>query len=66
MPRGIKKIDKVHQRIGRAKQKYPSVHHLYNISFTIDEATKTVTNMQWQKDLQKVEEANSQVGGIFS
>lgn len=22
---GIKKIDKVHQRIGRAKEKYPSV-----------------------------------------
>jgi hypothetical protein len=64
-PRGIKKVDKVHQRIGRAKQKYPSVHHLYNINFTIDEATKTVTSMQWQKDLQKVEEANSQVGVYF-
>ena len=64
-PRGIKKEDKVHQRIGRAKQKYPSVHHLYNISFTIDEANKTVTNMQWQKDLQKVAAANSQVGVYF-
>ena len=64
-PRGVKKVDKVHQRIGRAKQKYPSVHHLYNISFTIDEATKTVTNMQWQKDRQKVEEANSHVGVYF-
>ena len=64
-PRGVKKVDKVHQRIGRAKQKYPSVHHLYNISFTIDETTKTVTNMQWQKDIQKVEEANSHVGVYF-
>ena len=64
-PRGIKNVDKVHQRIGRAKQKYPSVHHLYNISFTIDEVTKTVTNMQWQKDRQKVEEANSHVGVYF-
>jgi len=64
-PRGIKNVDKVHQRIGRAKQKYPSVHHLYNISFTIDEVTKTVTNMQWQKDIQKVEEANSHVGVYF-
>lgn len=25
--RGIKKADKVQQRIGRAKQKYPSIHH---------------------------------------
>ena len=64
-PRGVKKVDKVHQRIGRAKQKYPSVHHLYNISFTIDEGTKTVTNMQWQKDIQKMEEANSHVGVYF-
>lgn len=63
--RGIKKVDKVHQRIGRAKQKYPSVHHLYNISFTTDDATKTVTNMQWQMDIQKVSEANSQVGVYF-
>jgi len=64
-PRGVKKVDKVHQRIGRAKQKYPSVHHLYKISFTIDEGTKTVTNIQWQKDIQKMEEANSHVGVYF-
>ena len=31
-PRGIKKVTKVQQRIGRAKQKYPSVHHLYIIN----------------------------------
>ena len=35
-PRGIKKADKVQQRIGRAKQKYPSIHHLYNITLDIE------------------------------
>lgn len=28
---GTKKLDKVHQRIGRLKQKYPSVHRYYDI-----------------------------------
>jgi len=28
---GTKKLDKVHERIGRLKQKYPSVHKYYNI-----------------------------------
>ena len=29
---GTKKIDKVHERIGRLKQKYPSVHRYYDIN----------------------------------
>ena len=41
-PRGIKRTDKVQQRIGRAKQKYPSIHHLYNITLDIETATQTV------------------------
>jgi len=28
---GTKKVEKVHQRIGRAKQKHPSVHNRYDI-----------------------------------
>lgn len=31
---GTKKLDKVHQRIGRLKQKYPSVHKYYDIAVT--------------------------------
>ena len=64
-PRGIKKVDKVQQRIGRAKQKYPSVHHLYNISFDIDTATQTVKNIYWQKDMAKAEETNKKLGIYF-
>ena len=64
-PRGIKKVDKVQQRIGRAKQKYPSIHHLYNITLDIDTATKTVKNISWQKDVVKAQEANKKMGVYF-
>ncbi len=64
-PRGTKKVDKVQQRIGRAKQKYPSIHHLYNISFDIDTATQTVKNISWLKDMAKAEDANKKLGVYF-
>jgi hypothetical protein len=64
-PRGIKKVDKVYQRIGRAKQKYPSIHHLYNITFDINTATQTVKRIYWQKDKTKAEEANNKLGIYF-
>jgi hypothetical protein len=64
-PRGIKRVDKVQQRIGRAKQKYPSIQALYHIHLDINEATQTVQNIYWQKDAQKAEAANSKVGVYF-
>ena len=64
-PRGIKKLDKVQQRIGRAKQKYPSIHHLYNIHLDIDSNTQTVKNLYWQKDIEKAAEANNKLGVYF-
>ncbi len=64
-PRGIKRTDKVQQRIGRAKQKYPSIHHLYNITLDIETATQTVKNIYWQKDMAKAEEANKKLGVYF-
>ncbi len=47
---GTKKSDKVHQRIGRARQKYPSVNYYYNIEVTADEKTNQVKDIGWQKD----------------
>jgi hypothetical protein len=64
-PGGIKKAAKVQQRIGRAKQKYPSVHHLYNITLDIDTVTKIVKNIYWQKDEVKAREANNKMGVYF-
>ena len=64
-PRGIKRVDKVQQRIGRAKQKYPSVHPLYHISFDVDEPTKTVLTMHWHKDMERAREATEKSGVYF-
>lgn len=64
-PRGIKREDKVQQRIGRAKEKYPSVHHLYNINLTINKLTNSVENMSWQKDIEKLAEVNNKQGVYF-
>ena len=49
---GVKKAVKVHERIGRAKQKYPSVHSYYHIHLIQDNATKQVIEMSWEKDEQ--------------
>jgi hypothetical protein len=42
---GTKKLDKVHQRIGRLKQKYPSVHKYYDIVVT-DNGAGTATEVK--------------------
>lgn len=47
---GIKQVDKVHQRIGRAKERYPSVQQYYIIDVLVDEKTKNVTEITWKKD----------------
>ena len=47
-PRGVKKADRVSERIGRAKQKYPSVASHYDITKTVDEETGNVTSLEWK------------------
>ena len=64
-PRGIKKVAKVQQRIGRAKQKYPSVHHLYILDFDIDSTTGTVKNLYWRKDVAKAQQCQNNLGVYF-
>ena len=43
---GTKKTDKVNERIGRAREKYPSVAKYYNISYT--EVDGKVTSISWK------------------
>ncbi len=50
---GVKQADKVHQRIGRAKERYPSVQQYYTIEVSVDEKTKVVTEITWKKDKAK-------------
>lgn len=44
---GVKKEDKVHQRIGRLKQKYPSIQKHYSIETQVNE-NKEVTRVIWK------------------
>ena len=46
--RGTKEESKVNQRIGRLKQKYPSISKLYKIELKVD-ANKTVTNIIYEQ-----------------
>jgi transposase len=62
---GIKRLDKVHQRIGRAKEKYPSVGQYYNIEVTADEKTNNATEISWQKDPIKYEARIESLGIYF-
>ncbi|MEP7267945.1 MAG: IS1634 family transposase, partial [Saprospiraceae bacterium] len=42
---GVKTIDKVHERIGRLKQKYQSIHRNYTIQFTQND--KEIKTIEW-------------------
>ncbi len=44
---GTKKTDKVWERIGRLKQKYPSAHRFYKID--VETKKDIVTNLTWEK-----------------
>jgi hypothetical protein len=54
--RGVKHESKVYERIGRLKEKYPSIHKYYQIDFQVEEKTagkkkpaqRIVTAMTWE------------------
>jgi len=60
---GVKKSDKVHQRIGRAKEKYPSVQQYYTIE--VAENEKTVIGITWKKDENKHDDITESLGVYF-
>jgi len=62
---GTKKIDKVHQRIGRAREKYPSVHNRYEITTINDKSNKNVVDLQWKKDISKDQQKIEGLGRYF-
>jgi transposase len=62
---GVKKFDKVHQRIGRAKEKYPSVQHYYDITVSSDAKANLATEITWKKDEAKHQEKNESLGIYF-
>ena len=44
---GIKRVEKVYERLGRLKEKYPSVHRLYEVE--IKKEGEIVKEISWQK-----------------
>ncbi len=62
---GIKKANKVYERIGRAKEKYASTQQYYNIQVTVDEKTKLATDIHWQKDEEKYAQKQEGLGIYF-
>ena len=62
---GVKKTDKVWERIGRAKEKYPSVHHYYDIKVNVDEAKGIATALHWEKQETLHQARESQYGMYF-
>ena len=62
---GVKAADKVQQRIGRAKERYPSVQQYYIIEVTADEKTNVVTAISWKKDESKLQAKADSLGIYF-
>jgi transposase len=52
--RGIKEEGAVNQRIGRLRQKYPSISKLYKIELTVDE-NKTVVDILYEQSKQEAQ-----------
>lgn len=59
---GVKSVERVNRRIGRAAEKYPSIYKYYNIHLTHSLDSKTVTSMQWEQDPEKAKQKNEGLG----
>jgi hypothetical protein len=62
---GVKKLDKVHQRIGKAKGKYPSVQGYYIIEVSSDATANLATQLTWIKDETKHQKKDENLGIYF-
>ena len=62
---GVKIAGKVWERIGRAKEKYPSVHHYYNIKVSVDETKGIATALSWEKQETRHQARETQYGMYF-
>lgn len=62
---GVKQTGKVHQRIGRAGEKYPSVQHYYDIRVESDAKTGIAKEITWEKDAKKHQHKNESLGVYF-
>jgi transposase len=62
---GTKKTTKVHERIGRARERYPSVQYYYDIEVTLSEDNSTVKAIIWSKNEQQYQKKEASLGLYF-
>lgn len=62
---GIKKTAKVHERIGRARERYPSVQYYYDIEAKLSEDKLTVMEICWSKNEQLYAQKQATLGIYF-
>ena len=60
---GTKRYEKVCERVGRARGKYPSIQRFYDISYVLDEKGTTVTGINWT--IKAPEKMDANVGIYF-
>lgn len=62
---GVKKSNKVHERIGRAKAKYPSAQVYYDINVIEDTSKQIVTEINWSMNETKMKNKQNSIGKYF-
>jgi transposase len=62
---GIKKAAKVHERIGRARERYPSVQYYYDINVILNQDNRTATSVSWSKNEQQYVKKEASLGLYF-
>lgn len=62
---GTKKATKVHERIGRARERYPSVQYYYDIAVTLSQDNSIATAVSWSKNEQQYARKEASLGLYF-
>lgn len=62
---GVKRADKVSERIGRARQKYPSVQQCYDVALELSDDKLKATGMSWSKNKAKSDPKEASLGIYF-
>ena len=62
---GIKQAAKVHERIGRARERYPSVQYYYDIDVILSQDNRTAITVSWSKNEQQYAKKEASLGLYF-
>lgn len=62
---GTKKATKVHERIGRARERYPSVQYYYDVIVTTSKDNQSATALNWSKNEEQYAKKEASLGLYF-